>query len=60
MNDAAETRYVAVGDADVAYQIVGDGSFDVVYVQGLGRHLEAFHETPGSPSSSNGWPRSLA
>lgn len=26
---APETRYVAVGDADVAYQVVGDGPFDL-------------------------------
>jgi pimeloyl-ACP methyl ester carboxylesterase/class 3 adenylate cyclase len=47
MADTAEIRYVAVGDADVAYQVVGDGPHDVLYFQGLGRHLELFHETPG-------------
>ena len=30
--EAPETRYVAVGDADVAYQIVGDGPFDILYL----------------------------
>ena len=33
--DAPETRYVAVGDTDVAYQIVGDGPRDLVYHHGL-------------------------
>jgi class 3 adenylate cyclase len=33
--DAPETRYVSVGDADVAYQVVGDGPLDLVYHHGL-------------------------
>jgi len=28
-------KYVAVGDADVAYQVVGDGPFDIVYFAGM-------------------------
>ena len=51
--DRPETRYVAVGDADVAYQIVGDGPIDLLFCYGLGSHVEfmwlvpsiaAFHE----------------
>jgi len=42
--EAPETRYVAVGDADVAYQIVGDGPFDILYCTGLGSHIEQFWE----------------
>jgi class 3 adenylate cyclase/pimeloyl-ACP methyl ester carboxylesterase len=38
---------VAVGDADVAYQVVGDGPFDVLYFYGLGSHIEVLHLTPG-------------
>jgi hypothetical protein len=34
------TRYVAVGDADVAYQVIGDGDVDILYFIGLGRHVE--------------------
>jgi class 3 adenylate cyclase/pimeloyl-ACP methyl ester carboxylesterase len=30
-----ETRYVSVGDADVAYQIVGDGPIDLVFHHGM-------------------------
>ena len=37
-----ETRYVAVGDADVAYQVLGDGPSDLLYFYGLGSHIEAF------------------
>ncbi len=33
--DAPDTRYVAVGDAEVAYQIVGEGPLDLVYHHGL-------------------------
>jgi hypothetical protein len=35
-----QTRYVAVGDADVAYQVFGDGSLDVLYFYGLGSHVD--------------------
>jgi class 3 adenylate cyclase len=41
-----ETRYVAVGDADVAYQVVGNGKVDLLYCYGLGSHLEMFWEVP--------------
>ena len=44
--DQPETRYVAVGDADVAYQVVGDGDIDLLYCYGLGSHLEMFWEVP--------------
>src|SRR5262245_5732044 len=30
-----ETRYVAVGEAEVAYQVIGEGSLDLVYHHGL-------------------------
>src|SRR5262249_59698555 len=30
-----ETRYVAIGEADVAYQVIGEGPFDLVYHHGL-------------------------
>jgi len=37
-----ETRYVAVGDADVAYQVFGQGSPDVLFCYGLGSHIDYF------------------
>ena len=40
MNEAPETRYVAVQDADVAYQVVGDGPIDLLYFAGLGSHVD--------------------
>ena len=40
MNEVPQTQYVAVGDADVAYQVFGDGPIDVVYFYGLGNHID--------------------
>jgi class 3 adenylate cyclase len=42
-----KTEYVTVGEADVAYQVVGDGPSDLVYFYGLGSHIEVLHLTPG-------------
>jgi class 3 adenylate cyclase len=33
--EAPETRYVTVGDTEVAYQIIGEGPLDLVYHHGL-------------------------
>jgi class 3 adenylate cyclase len=35
-----ETRYVNVGGADVAYQVVGHGPIDLLYFAGLGSHVD--------------------
>jgi class 3 adenylate cyclase len=40
-----QTRYVDVGGAEVAYQVVGEGSPDVVWVTGFG-HLDLRWEDP--------------
>ena len=40
MMETPETEYVSVGDSDVAYQIVGTGTFDLVYVYPLGNHVD--------------------
>jgi len=37
--DAPETSYVAVGDADVAFQVLGEGP-DLLYCIGLGSNIE--------------------
>ena len=37
---------MAVGEADVAYQVVGDGPFDLVDVWGLGGHVELVWDVP--------------
>ena len=52
--EAPETRYVAVGEADVAYQVVGDGPLDLLYCYGLGSHIENTWEVPGNAEYLNG------
>jgi len=37
-----ETRYVENGDVNIAYQVVGSGDLDVVFVMGWVSHLEYF------------------
>jgi len=44
-----ETRYVGVGDAEVAYQVVGDGPVDILYFFGIGAHIELFWDAPLAP-----------
>lgn len=41
-----ETRYVSVGDADVAYQVLGKGPPDLLYSYGMGSHIEFAWESP--------------
>jgi pimeloyl-ACP methyl ester carboxylesterase len=36
----AETSYTRSGDVNIAYQVVGDGPFDLVFVPGYVTHLE--------------------
>lgn len=36
------THYVQNGDVDIAYQVVGDGPIDIVFVMGWVSHLEYF------------------
>jgi pimeloyl-ACP methyl ester carboxylesterase len=37
---APETRYAASGDVNIAYQVVGDGPIDLVFVPGFVSHLD--------------------
>ncbi len=46
--EAPETKYVAVGDADVAYQVVGEGPVDLLFLYGLGSHVEFFWTNPAT------------
>lgn len=41
-----ETRYAQNGDVNIAYQVVGDGPIDIVFVMGWVSHLEYFWEEP--------------
>lgn len=47
--EVPETRYVAVGDGEVAYQVVGDGPVDLLYFYGIGAHIELFWDSPLAP-----------
>ena len=42
-----ETRYARSGDVSVAYQVVGDGPFDVVFVPPTVSHVEIGWDVPG-------------
>jgi class 3 adenylate cyclase len=44
--EVPETRYAISGDVSVAYQVVGDGAFDVVYAPPFVSHVELAWEVP--------------
>ncbi len=41
-----ETRYARSGDVSIAYQVVGDGPFDLVYVPGAVSNVDLIWEDP--------------
>jgi pimeloyl-ACP methyl ester carboxylesterase len=43
---APKTRYVRSGDASIAYQVVGEGPPDLLFVSGFVSHLELIWEEP--------------
>ena len=45
--ERSETRYARSGDVSIAYQVVGDGPFDLVYVPGWVSNIELMWEEPG-------------
>ena len=44
--DAPETRYAQSGDLSIAYQVFGEGDFDLVFVPGFISHCDMAWETP--------------
>jgi class 3 adenylate cyclase len=44
----AETHYARSGDVSIAYQVLGDGTFDVVFVPPLVSNVELGWEVPGT------------
>ena len=42
----AETKYARSGDVHIAYQVVGQGPLDLVYVPGWVSHVELAWEEP--------------
>ena len=41
-----ETRYARSGDVNIAYQVIGDGPIDLVFVMGWVSHVEMFWQEP--------------
>ena len=47
MATVGETRYAKSGEVSIAYQVVGSGPRDLIFVPGIISHVEFFHELPG-------------
>ncbi len=41
------TRYALSGDVSIAYQVMGDGSVDIILIPGFMSHIEFQHELAG-------------
>ena len=52
--DAPETRYARSGDVAVAYQVLGQGPFDVVFTPGTVSHVELYWDAAGMASLLRG------
>jgi class 3 adenylate cyclase/dienelactone hydrolase len=46
-SDAPKTRYAKSGDVNIAYQVIGDGARDLVYVPGWISNVERGWDEPG-------------
>ena len=46
MPDPAETRFAKIGDVHIAYQVVGDGPIDILFVDTWVHHVEAVWDFP--------------
>jgi class 3 adenylate cyclase len=46
LTETPETRFARSGDAHIAYQVVGDGPLDLVYVQGFVSNIELNWQEP--------------
>jgi pimeloyl-ACP methyl ester carboxylesterase len=49
-----ETRYARSGDVSIAYQVTGDGPFDVVHVPPFVSHVELAWQVPGMATFNEG------
>jgi pimeloyl-ACP methyl ester carboxylesterase len=41
-----ETHYARNGDVEIAYQVLGDGPVDLVFIEGFVTHLDVYWELP--------------
>lgn len=55
MDSWPEVRYASVGDADVAYTVLGDAPVDLVFFFGLGSHVDLAADDPLQCGCSGGW-----
>src|SRR5687768_4655324 len=46
LDTAPRTRYAKSGEVSIAYQVVGDGPLDLVFVMGWVSHLDYYWEEP--------------
>jgi len=46
MSEVPETRYAKSGDCHVAYQVIGKGPLDVVFITGFVSHIEHAWDDP--------------
>jgi class 3 adenylate cyclase/pimeloyl-ACP methyl ester carboxylesterase len=44
--EPAETRYTRSGDVNIAYQVVGEGPLDLVFIPSMTHHIELVWENP--------------
>jgi len=51
-----ETRYAKSGDVHIAYQVVGDGPVDLVFVPGWITHVELSWDEPLEAAFAGGSP----
>src|SRR4029453_10139930 len=45
--EGSETRYARSGEVSIAYQVVGEGPFDLVYVPGWVSNIDLMWDEPG-------------
>ena len=50
--EVPETRYAKSGDVRIAYQVTGNGPFDLVFMPGFVSNLDLWWETRSGPASS--------
>lgn len=54
------TRYARSGDASVAYQVIGEGELDLLFLPGWISQVEQLWEAPAVRASWSAWQRSRA
>ena len=47
-----ETRYARSGDVSIAYQVTGDGPFDLVHIPPMASHVELAWQVPGMAAAN--------